>query len=61
MRDGRRQPAAHHHNLTNSTAADSCSLDFGANARVVLLVDLAAMGAGLVVMVALYGRVLPRR
>ena len=48
-------------NLTNIIAADSFSLGFGGYARVMLPVDLAVVAACVLVLLAMYGRVLPRR
>ena len=48
-------------NLTNIIAADSFGLGFGGYARVMLPVDLAVVGASVLVLLALYRRVLPRR
>ncbi|WP_189087740.1 arsenical efflux pump membrane protein ArsB [Deinococcus ruber] len=48
-------------NLTNIIASDAFGLGFGGYARVMLPVDVAVVAASVLVLLALYGRVLPRR
>jgi arsenical pump membrane protein len=48
-------------NLTNILAADSFGLGFGSYARIMLPVDLAVVAACVLVLLLVYGKVLPRR